>query len=157
LIRYDDSPIVAHGAGGRAPDAIGLTRDAVTGPIRLFSLLDRREHTLLLYAGDDSTEDDVTTFERVAEVAVAAAHGHVEVYLIAAPNAGVNATVLPVIRDSAGDFARMYAAQGSACYVVRPDGYLSYGSSRIDTDELAAHLSSTFGASVSTTGTPALR
>ena len=31
LIDYADSPIVAPGAGGRAPDATGLTRDAVTG------------------------------------------------------------------------------------------------------------------------------
>jgi 2-polyprenyl-6-methoxyphenol hydroxylase-like FAD-dependent oxidoreductase len=156
LIRYDDSPIVAHGAGGRAPDAIGLTREAVTGPMRLFSLLGR-EHTLLLHAGDDATADDAVSFERLAEAAVAAAHGHIDVYLIAAPDADVATTVLPLIRDSARDFARMYSAGESAVYVVRPDGYLSFTASGIDADELIAHLSSTFRASVSTTATADLR
>jgi 2-polyprenyl-6-methoxyphenol hydroxylase-like FAD-dependent oxidoreductase len=157
LIRYDDSPIVAQGAGGRAPDATGLNRDAVTGPMRLFSLLGRRAHTLLLYAGDDATADDVVSFERAAEAAVDAAHGRIDVYLIAAPNADVATTVLPLIRDSTGDFARMYAAGESAVYVVRPDGYLSFASQGIDADDLVAHLFSTFGASVSTTAAPDLR
>ena len=157
LIRYDDSPIVAPGAGGRAPDATGLTRDAVTGPIRLFSLFNRRDHTVVLYAGEDATEDDVAPFEAVAEAALASAHGRIDVCLIAAPDADVDTTVLPVIRDGAGHFARMYGARGSAVYVVRPDGYLSFTSSRIDADDLAAHLSSTFGASVSATQAPGLR
>jgi pentachlorophenol monooxygenase len=156
LIRYDDSPIVAPGAGGRAPDATGLTRDAVTGPLRLFSLLGRR-HTLLLYAEDGAGETDVCLFERAAEAAVAAAHGRIDVCLVAAPDAEVSTTVLPLVRDGAGDFARMYGAAGSAAYVVRPDGYLSYASSGIDSDELVAHLSSTFEARVSTTQKPDLR
>jgi pentachlorophenol monooxygenase len=151
LIRYDDSPIVAPGAGGRAPDATGLTRDAVNGPMRLFSLLDRRDHALLLYAGADARAADVASFERVAEAAVAVAHGRIEVHLVAAPQADVSSTVLAVIGDSTGDFARMYGAAGSAVYVVRPDGYLSYTSSEVDADDLVAHLASTFGASVSTT------
>ena len=48
--------------------------------------------------------------------------------------------MLPLIRDGAGDFARMYGADGSAVFVVRPDGYLWFSSSGIDTDGLAAHL-----------------
>ncbi|MFY9918647.1 MAG: FAD-dependent monooxygenase [Mycobacterium sp.] len=156
LIRYGGSPIVARGAGGRAPDATGLTRAAVTGPVRLFSLLGRRDHTLLLYAGAGAAADDVATFEQVADVAVATAHGHIDVYLLAAPEADVAATVLPLIRDSAGDFARVYSADVSTSYVVRPDGYLSFASSRIGADDLMAHLASTFGASVSATTAPDL-
>jgi pentachlorophenol monooxygenase len=157
LIRYDDSPIVARGAGGRAPDAIGLTRDTVTHPIRLFSLLGGRDHTLLLYAGDDATPDDVPSFERLAESAVTAGHDGVQVYLIAAPNAGVGSTVLPVIHDSAGDFARAYDTHGPAVYVVRPDGHVSYTSAEIDVEDVVSHLSSTFAARVSTTAAPDLR
>jgi 2-polyprenyl-6-methoxyphenol hydroxylase-like FAD-dependent oxidoreductase len=157
LIRYDDSPIVANGAGGRVPDAAGLTRDAVAGPLRLFSLLDRREHTVLLYAGGDVTADDVASLERVAEAVVVAAHGHVGVYLIAAPDADVATTVLPLIRDSARNFARTYVPGESAVYIVRPDGYLSWRGSRVDADQLVAHLRTTFGASVSTTAAPDLR
>ena len=112
--------------------------------MRLFSLLGRREHTMLLYAGDDATADDVATFERAAGAAVAAARGHMDVYLIAAPTADVDATVLPLVRDRDGDFARMYSAAGASVYVVRPDGYLSLASWGIDVDDLVTHLSSTF-------------
>ncbi|RDH76481.1 pentachlorophenol monooxygenase [Mycolicibacterium moriokaense] len=157
LIRYDDSPIVADGAGGRAPDAIGLTRDAVTAPMRLFSLLGRRDHTLLLYAGDDVTPADLPLFEQVAGAAEAAAHGCIVVYLVAAAGADVTGAVLPLIRDTERDFARMYAAAGSALYVVRPDGHLSFASSRVDSAELTAHLSLTFGPRVSTTAVPGVR
>ena len=78
LINYAVSPIVAGAAapatsgaadaGARAPDATGLTRDAVTVPVRLFSLLGRREHTTLLYAPDGPV--DVATYERAAAAAV---------------------------------------------------------------------------------------
>jgi pentachlorophenol monooxygenase len=157
LIRYDDSPIVAEGAGGRAPDAVGLTRSIVTGPLRLFSLLSRREHALLLYAGEDATAADVSAFEHAADVAGTAAHGRIEVYLIAAPGADVGSTVLPLIRDSRQDFARMYGPAGSSMYVVRPDGYLSLGDIGIDADRLVAHLSVTFAPSVSTPTVSLLR
>ena len=110
----------------------------------------------MLYAGDGATADDVATFERIADEAVAAAHGQIDVYLITSPDAEVAATVLPLIRDSARDFARAYSADESASYVVRPDGYLSFASSRVGADDLVAHLASTFGASVSATTAPDL-
>jgi FAD binding domain len=142
LIDYAGSPIVADGAGARAPDATGLTRDAVTGPLRLFDLLGRREHTLLLYAPDGAV--DVETFERTAAAATTASHGQIDVYLIAAPDANVTATELPVIRDSAGEFAKAYEASGPSSYVVRPDGYLGYAAADVDADPLVAHLRATF-------------
>jgi 2-polyprenyl-6-methoxyphenol hydroxylase-like FAD-dependent oxidoreductase len=145
LINYEGSPIVANGAGGRAPDATGLTRDAVTGPLRLFELLGRREHTTLLYAPAGPVE--VASFERVAAAAVNAAHGRMEVYLIAAPGAEVGATVLPVIGDSRGEFAKAYAPSGTSAYVIRPDGYLSIAAPRADPAELVTHLHATFAAS----------
>jgi hypothetical protein len=101
-------------------------------------------------AGEHATAADVPSFERAAEAVVAAAHGRIDVYLVAARDADVGTTVLPLIRDSAGDFARMYAAQTSAVYVVHPNGYVSFTSPRIETDGLIARLSSTFRASVST-------
>ena len=142
LIQYADSPIIA-GAGGRAPDATGLTRDAVSGPLRLFSLLGRREHTMLLYVGGDATADDVALLERAAEAAARATHGRMDVYLIAAPNADVATTVLPLVRDSGGEFARMYSAPGPSVYVLRPDGYVGFASD-IDMDGLTRHLRATF-------------
>ncbi|HVQ48884.1 MAG TPA: FAD-dependent monooxygenase [Mycobacterium sp.] len=142
LIEYTGSPIVAGAAGGRAPDATGLTRDAVTGPLRLFSLLGGREHTTLLYAPDGPV--DVATYERAAEAAVIAANGRMEVYLIASPGADVAATLLPLIRDTAGDFAKAYAPAGPSAYVVRPDGYLGLAAAGVDPAQLVAHLGATF-------------
>jgi hypothetical protein len=109
--------------------------------LRLFSLLGRREHTLLLYADGG----DVAPFERVADAAVAAAHGRIDLYLVAAQDADVGNTVLPLVRDAAGDFARMYAARGPSIYLVRPDGYLGFAAAGIDGDGLVAHLRATFG------------
>ena len=146
LISYADSPIVGTGAGGRAPDARGLIRSAVTDPIRLFSLFGR-EHTLLLYAGDGTRADAVAGLEATAEAARQAAHGALDVYLIAAPGAGVDSTVLPVVRDAAGEFARNYAAASSVS-VVRPDGYLSYTAAGNRNETLVQHLGLTFACTV---------
>jgi pentachlorophenol monooxygenase len=142
LIDYAGSPIVADGAGARAPDAMGLTRDAVTGPLRLFELLGRREHATLLYAPDGPV--DIAMFERAAEAAVTAANGRMDVYLIAAAGAEVAATELPLIRDTAGDFAKAYSPTGPRSYVIRPDGYLGF-TGDVDPDHLVAHLVATFG------------
>ena len=101
---------------------------------------------MLLYAPDGSV--DVATCERAAAAGVAAAHGRLDVYLIASPGADVTATVLPLIRDAAGEFARAYAPAGPSAYVVRPDGYLSLAGAGagagVDADGLVAHLGATF-------------
>jgi pentachlorophenol monooxygenase len=143
LIDYAGSPIVAAGAGKRAPDATGMTRDAVTGPSRLFSLLGPG-HTVLLYAGADAAPADVERYERVAATALAACHGQATVLLIAAPGADVASTVLPLIRDAGSDFARAYAAVADAVFVVRPDGYIGYVGYVGDGD-LTGYLRTTFG------------
>jgi pentachlorophenol monooxygenase len=151
LISYAGSPIVAATpaaatsrlcAGARAPDVTGLTRDAVTAPVRLFSLLGRREHSTLLYAPDGPV--DVAAFERAASAAVSAAHGRMDVYLIAAPRADVAATELPVVCDSGGEFAMVYTPAGPSAYIVRPDGYLSLATAGVDAAQLVTHLGATF-------------
>ena len=146
LISYEDSPIVGPDAGGRAPDARGLRRPAVTDPMRLFTLLGRRDHTLLLYAGDGVGPDAVADLEATARAAVEAAHGRLDVHLVAAPTADVAATLLPVVRDAAGDFARAYGVTGTSVFVVRPDGYLGFVShGTLDTEGPVRHLAGTFG------------
>jgi hypothetical protein len=90
LISYADSPIVGPDGGGRAPDARGLTRQAVSDPMRLYTLLGR-DHTTLLYAG----ADDVAGLEAAADAVVQAAHGQMDVYLVAAPEADVAGTCCP--------------------------------------------------------------
>jgi pentachlorophenol monooxygenase len=144
LIDYAGSPIIGSGGGGRAPDATGLARAVVTEPLRLFSLLGRREHTMLCYGGADAGPADIALFEDAADAAIKAAHGRMDVYLIAAPDADVAGTVLPLIHDRDGNFAQMYSPAGTSTYVVRPDGYLSLSTPGVDVDALVAHLRATF-------------
>ena len=67
-----------------------------------------------------------------------------DVYLIASPGANVGPTWLPLIRDTAAEFAKAYAPAGPSAYVVRPDGYLGLAGA-LDPDQLATHLGATFG------------
>ncbi|MCT7661991.1 FAD-dependent monooxygenase [Mycobacterium deserti] len=145
LIGYADSVLVAPGAGTRAPDATGLTRAAVTHPVRLFTLFGT-EHTLLLYAGTNAGRDEVQRLERAAGAAAAAAHGRLDVYLLVAPKADIAPSGLPVISDADGEFAKAYAVAERSAYVVRPDGYLGYAAQDVDVDALGDHLRATFAA-----------
>ncbi|MFE3053459.1 FAD-dependent monooxygenase [Nocardia sp. NPDC059239] len=152
LIDYAGSPIVAPSppgepappAGARAPDARGLTRDAVAFDFRLLPLIDGTAHTLLLYADDTTTDHDLRDLEQLAVTATATAHGHLDAYLIAAPRAGAAATSLPLIRDTAGEFARAYRAGHGSAFVIRPDGYLGFARRTATTPDLVDYLESTF-------------
>jgi len=66
-------------------------------------------------------------FAAMADAAVSAARGRMNVYLVANPAADVSSTVLPVIRDTAGAFATAFGVAG-AVFVVRPDGYVGFTS-----------------------------
>ena len=147
LIDYADSPIVAAPSassgpqpGQRAPDATGLSREMVTNPIRLFTLLGRLHHTVLLYVDGDV---DLAALESLADDARHASHGRVDVYVIAALAADVGDTELPIVRDIDGEFATRYAAKGPSVFVLRPDGYLGYRGP-VDAKALIDHLQKTF-------------
>ncbi|ART69071.1 pentachlorophenol monooxygenase [Mycobacterium dioxanotrophicus] len=152
LIDYGGSPIVSTGddasiprPGTRAPDASGLTREAVVPPQRLFTLLAGPRHTLLCYVGPRCDDDVIAAIEQVVADAAEACHGLVDAYLIAHPDAAAQTTILPLVWDSAGGFARAYAAADPTMYVVRPDGYVGYVSrGRVDGAALVAHLKLTF-------------
>ncbi|MGW6619695.1 FAD-dependent monooxygenase [Nocardia sp. NPDC055002] len=155
LIDYRDSPIVTESpsgatsplAGSRAPDAIGLTRDGVTSPFRLFTLLTGPDHTVLWYVGNTCDTATLTEIERHVDLLRKLTDGHLDTYLVASPRATVDPTILPVIRDSDGDFARQYHCAAGAAYVVRPDGYLGCAASPAAPDDLIRHFESTFAPS----------
>ncbi len=152
LIDYRDSPIVTESptgarsplAGSRAPDATGLTRDGVTSPFRLFPLLAGPGHTLLRYVDNTCDTATLTEMERHAGLLRKLTDDHLDIYLVAGPGATIAPTILPVIRDSDGDFARRYHCAAGAAYVVRPDGYLGYAASPATPDDLIRHFESTF-------------
>lgn len=140
LISYADSPIVSEGAGGRAPDAHGLTRAAQTAPVRLHTVLAGARHTLVLYADDTANMD---LLDVAAAAAQDAAHGLIDVYVVAHPGTDARDTVLPLLRDAEGDFARAYQVETTTAVVVRPDGQLGYVGPAA-ADSLVGFLKKTF-------------
>lgn len=154
LISYAGSPIVARTRddsggpqpGSRAPDAGGLTRDAVRAPMRLYSLLGGGEHTALFYASEALDAGAAAALESTAQALREAAFGRIEIYLVAAAGEHVAATRLPLMRDTQGEFAHGYATTGLSAFVVRPDGYLGMAMrGTLVTQDLQAHLKATFG------------
>src|SRR6478735_9393490 len=54
-------------------------------------------------------------------------------------------SVLPLICDADGDFARNYDASDTYVFVICPDGYAGIAARGVvDTDELVRHLKATF-------------
>ncbi|MEV0062200.1 FAD-dependent monooxygenase [Nocardia sp. NPDC050718] len=152
LIDYRDSPIVfdspvgapAPTAGSRAPDATGLTRDAVASPFRLFPLLTGPDHTVLCYVDSTCDAAMLDEIESRVELLRELADDRLDAYLVAAPGAAVAAAVLPVIHDRDGDFARQYHAGPGAVYVVRPDGYLGYAARPASAHDLTRYFGAIF-------------
>ncbi|MDQ2723339.1 MAG: FAD-dependent monooxygenase [Actinomycetota bacterium] len=150
LVGYPDSPLsyqhdsenglsMGPVAGQRAPDASGLTQDSVGYPMRVHELLRHTGHTLLLWAGDASA---VTAQLQLASVLTNQLDPHLRCYLIAAPGVeGLDASGC-VFRDTADRFAISYGIGDVAAgvYLVRPDGYLAFRSSRPAVDVLLDHL-----------------
>jgi hypothetical protein len=98
-----------------------------------------------LYAGESLTADAVAQLEATAQAMRDAAHGRIDVYLIAAADVPVAATLLPLVRDAQGEFARLYAASGLSAFIVRPDGYLGLAArGAVEAQDLVHHLKSTF-------------
>ena len=148
LIDYHDSPLIAGPEdatpfpGTRAPDATGLTRPAVTGSIRLYTVLGRDRHTLIGYAGDGTS--GVADLEAAVAAAVEGSHDEMDAYLVASPDADTGRTLIPVLRDGDGEFAAAYHATDGQVFVLRPDGYLGYRGDAADVDSLTRYLKATF-------------
>lgn len=151
LVHYTDSPIVAGGSdvagpipGERAPDATGLRRSAVTGPMRFHETLRHTGHTLLLWATSEET------WRRAQDVAAdvsAATRGLVRA-VIAVPSAlGAAAVAGDTLVDAVGKLAVAYGFgetdEAPAAVLIRPDGYLSYRSAAVVPEHLLAHLAAT--------------
>src|SRR5262245_44369266 len=85
--------------GDRAPDASGLRRTGVEYPLRLFDLQRGVPHTLLLYGVGSTVE------------ALLRRHGeYLRAYRIVSPDGAAPQDVAcPVVVDSGGQFARIYA------------------------------------------------
>ncbi|WP_205023398.1 FAD-dependent monooxygenase [Streptomyces sp. HB132] len=141
----EDGPPPAHegpAPGDRAPDCGGLRFALGTFPVRLFTLLRERDHTLLLYADH---EDQTAVFDEVAAAARNAGHGMLNACAVL--DSGVRAPALrtPAAHDGLGEFCRAYGARGGEAFLVRPDGYLGLCGVPVDGPELLAHLAMLLG------------
>ncbi|MEU5919539.1 FAD-dependent monooxygenase [Streptomyces sp. NPDC047141] len=110
--------------GDRAPDCAGLTTPVAAFPLRLLDVLrDRPGHVVLLYGSDGRALADAAAAARtvggLASVAVLAAGADG-----GGGDAGPVDPSLPVYRDAAGEFARLYLPDGATGFLVRPDGQL---------------------------------
>ena len=144
LISYADSPIVGTGAGGRAPDARGLIRSAITDPIRLVQPV-RSRSTPCCCTPVTAPRPTRWRIWRPRQRPPCRPHtARLDVYLIATPGADVDSTVLPVVRDAAGEFARAYGVNGSGAFGRRPDGYLGYAAMDSQAEALVGYLELTF-------------
>ncbi|MEU2461237.1 FAD-dependent monooxygenase [Streptomyces sp. NPDC012473] len=150
LVGYRGSPIVepdgsapdGPAPGDRAPDCGGLAYALASFPVRLFTLLREREHTLLLYAGHG---DPVRAFGAVAASAERAAPGLLNACAVLAPGLEAPAPGLPVVHDTRDEFRRTYGARDGEAFLVRPDGHLGLRTVPADGPALPAHLARLFG------------
>ncbi len=127
-VGYPDSAVVdEQGAfpGGpqpRVPEVAGLRQDTVRGPLRLAELLRHPDTTVLLWS---------TSQPAAPEVVAAATVPGARCYLIAPhpdPAAGT------VLADPDAAFAAAFGTThlDQAAYIVRPDGYIGYRTTRVE-------------------------
>lgn len=114
-------------AGDRAPDCLGLRRENVRSPFRLFDLTRGTDHVLLFYIGQAFEPAQIELLEHIAQTLKTATGPKCRLVAICAPDAKISDIVgVPVMMDSAGEFAAAYAPGISTGYVIRPDGYVRY-------------------------------
>ncbi|MDV9191269.1 FAD-dependent monooxygenase [Streptomyces sp. SR27] len=115
-------PVDAPQPGDRAPDCGGLTTPVAAYPLRLLDVLRGRPgHVVLLYG-----EDAAGLAGAVAEVSRAPG-GLCAVAVLPGGRAGApppGSLGVPMYRDAAGEFARLYFPDDDTGFVVRPDGQL---------------------------------
>lgn len=141
LVGYPEGPLAgspfgpadAPQPGERAPDCSGLTLPLAAYPSRLLDVLRGRVgHVVLLYGADGAALAEAAEQAGAAGSALAeggaGGDGPRTVAVLAreaAPDAGADLPAsVPGYRDAAGEFARLYGADGPTGFLVRPDGYL---------------------------------
>ncbi|MCK8432968.1 NAD(P)-binding protein [Streptomyces sp. D2-8] len=164
LVAYPDSPLTATngagpgdraapgpGPGERAPDCRGLTTGLAVTPLRLYDLLRDRGHVLVLYA---DSADALTACHEAAATAGRLTGGRVPAFVVAGDDdqvpavhapGGANGRHLPVFRDEAGEFERLYGAKGATAFLIRPDGYLTARLARLTPAETEPALADALG------------
>lgn len=111
-------------AGDRTPD---IVFEKAGEKASLFELLGRCGMIALLGPG-----------EHTAEIAARLATLHIRAFVVSANGAEMPAG--ECVKDIHGDFARLYGAQGSFLYLIRPDGHVGLFQRQMEPCSLAAYL-----------------
>lgn len=156
LVAYPDSPLTgptpsrsadpALGArpGGRAPDCRELRSAIATYPLRLYDLLRGTDPTLLLYAPDAASAENI--LPRLAADAASRAGGHLDAYAVLAEGVEALSDGIPIVHDAAGQFRAAYDPRGTEAFLIRPDGYLGTRTELTQDSTLFEHLDRIFAA-----------
>lgn len=117
-------------AGERAPDCAGLLAGVAATPLRLYDLLRERGHVLVLYA---DSADALASCREAAATGYRLAGDHITAFVVSRDEATTETVRqpadpdglrLPVFRDGAAEFARLYGVEAPTAFLIRPDGYL---------------------------------
>ncbi|MDI6024763.1 FAD-dependent monooxygenase [Corticibacterium sp. UT-5YL-CI-8] len=149
LVSYRDGPLAMGNAvgeiaaGDRVPDVLGLRRDGVGFPLRLFDLLKGPAFVLIVSLG--SSED-------AAKIEACAAHLHQRwpglVRVVAIASNDIVADEPPnveLIRDVDGRFATTFGQAAGAAWLIRPDNYIGLAVDDWSEAIIVAYLSDVIG------------
>lgn len=132
--------------GDRAPDILGMRREGIGFPLRLFDVLRGTGYVLLFYI-DSTQPDDGQSIPEIA-ASIRARYGqYIRPYAIIDPAATADLhelDALPVLQDTDGAFRRVYHAAAGTAYLIRPDGYVAYRGPTAQCDALLKYLERIF-------------
>lgn len=131
--------------GDRAPD-VRFTSTESDGPTRLFALLDRHRHTLLLFDGEVASQAGYRNMALLVEK-VGERFGDVVTALLVIPRPSAPegaSLVTTVVLDAERALHDRYGARAECLYLVRPDGHIAYRSQPVDAGHLLRYLDTIF-------------
>lgn len=111
-------------AGDRAPDAQGLWRQGVGFPLRLFDILRGTQHVLISYLPGAETAGKLAALSAWAQQLPSHLIPYLRVVAISKESTADHPNVA-LFHDRGGAFSKAYGER-SACFLVRPDGYLAW-------------------------------
>jgi 2-polyprenyl-6-methoxyphenol hydroxylase-like FAD-dependent oxidoreductase len=151
LINYRGSPLVTATEGlaetrlrpgDRAPDVVGLRREKVGFPLRLFDVFRGTVHVLLIsFAGGLSS----TATQELNELSIGETDLLRIVIISRGPEEAPDLPGVTILHDEAEAFLAAYGRAPEYVCLVRPDGYIAYLASHLRAKEVRGALRCSLG------------
>lgn len=147
-VNYRRSPIVSQ--AGRWSTVGPMPGDrAIDGPIaggcHISDLLRQTQHVLLMFAGDNPSDETMRGFENIERYMRQGYAEEVASYLVVKTELNWDGES---IFDRGGDVYRSYSATVPCLYLIRPDGYIAFRSLSADPLPLLEYLNQVYEPSV---------